>query len=208
MTLNPLIGVIIAWAAQLIVLIILLLDAPKWNPEAKTPKWWIHQTAISFFTILYLIIAFLLIDIAVFWLAGSWSLADWRWQIPNVSIILITGSLYFYFVIWNSKSRVMNFFLFIFISITLGFVIHIYASQSDLMADALSQGFGIAFPIIALGGSLGHLWLNTHNPVSEGSQKQKKLKFKSILIGSFILWIILFIQVSILYDGNSFLYIF
>lgn len=209
LTLNPFIGVIIAWVAQLGVVIMLLLDTPNWNQnsEPKTPKWWIHQSAISFFTLLYLIISFLLIDIAVLWLVGSWSLADWRWQIPNVFFGLLTGSLYLYFLIYRAKSRALNFILFVIIAITIASILHVYAGQFDLMADALSQAFGIGLPILIAGGTITHLWVNTLK-YEKDSQRKSTRNSKSVLMGSVVCWFVLFIQIAIFYDGNSILYIF
>ncbi len=185
----------------------LFLDAPNWNPEPKTSKWWLHQISIGFFTTLYFLVSVLLIDIAVFWLAGAWSFADWRWQIPNVLLGLFTGSFYIYFLIFKAKTRVLNLITFLTIAITIGSIVHLYAGQSNLMASMLSNAFGIALPILLLGSTLLLILVNTKNHGIQTAERQNKANRKSILIISVILWFLLLFQIEIFYDGNSILYI-
>ena len=206
LTLNPLIGVIIALFAQLGVVIMLLLDASHWNPISNTRKWWIHQIVIAFFTSLYLIIIFLLLDIGFTWILGSWSLTDWRWQIPNVALLLLTGFLYFYFAIWNTKTQNTNLILFIFDTTVLGYIIHFSANQYEVMSIPLSQGLKVALPALLFIGTIFITVINYKNVSHIKHPEKSTNKMKHMILAAIILWLLLFIQTIILYDGSSFLY--
>ena len=205
LALNPFIGVIIAFFAQLGVIIMLLLDAPNWTPSPQTKKWWFKQIAVGFFTSLYLLITFLLLDIGLTWILGSWSLSDWRWQIPNVSLLLLTGFIYIYFIIWKSKTRFANLALFIIDSITLVSIIHFYPSRFEIMSIPLSQGLGLVLPLLLIMNFIVLIIIN-YKLVKSTQSAQKIYNVKQILIGSILLWFLLFIQTAILYNGFSILY--
>ncbi|MHA1822176.1 MAG: hypothetical protein ACTSU2_13725 [Promethearchaeota archaeon] len=93
LSINPFIAIQLAFVIQSFVMFFAVLFPSNFNPEKK-----ISRIVLAFFRYFGFGIAtmfgIVLLDASIFWLAGSWTFADWRFQLPSVLLSLYIGLVY------------------------------------------------------------------------------------------------------------------
>jgi len=134
LALNPFVGIQIAALPQTLLLVGLILGLDMLKSQ-KSPIIWILQGLAAG---LYTIFGLLFLDIGLLWLAGAWTYADWRFQLPSVVLILILG---FYYLVRSmfAHGRVVNIAFVICVSVVVGLFLHWWVPQFEVMGVPLES---------------------------------------------------------------------
>ncbi|MHA1791253.1 MAG: hypothetical protein ACTSVI_01330, partial [Promethearchaeota archaeon] len=93
LTLNPMIGIILAALAQSFIVAMFVFVPEGFLPNNKG-KIISYEIFKYFGSGVMVIFGLIFLDMAIPWLLGAWSLADWRFQLPNALILLFLGLEY------------------------------------------------------------------------------------------------------------------
>jgi hypothetical protein len=136
--LNPFVGIQIAALLQTLLLAGLILGLDQVKPNGSLGKSLLQGLGSGFYTIFGL----LFLDIAVLWLAGAWTYADWRFQLPSVILILVLG-LFYLIKTEFAHGRIINFIVVALISLILGLFLHWWVPRFEVMGLILEQFLGL-----------------------------------------------------------------
>ncbi|MBD3351854.1 MAG: hypothetical protein GF364_10245 [Candidatus Lokiarchaeota archaeon] len=209
LTLNPFVGVQLAAVLQLIAMIIWTGEFHKIRiPNKNIEK--VFTFFKEFFYNLFGLIGILFIDISISWIIGSWSYADWRFQLPSVLLIFILGieyTLYCYF----QKGSLLKMIYAILASLTLTLFIHWWVPLEPVMGPRIENNIliilGILLAVYAVI-SIIHVIVNGNNHRKRTFLRdywditQKLQKIFNIKV-NLIIWILVTIQAMLCYFGYS-----
>ena len=222
LTLNPFIGAQLAALFQTLLLVMVIIFNKDYrfpkkdkteNMDAKVaPKFhtfvmkYLQLTGEAFLAIF----GVLFLDISLFWLFGSWSYVDWRFQLPSVIITLFIG-LQYYFVILFRKGNIADILFSIICPLALAFFLHWWVPAIPVMALRIEDGIAILI------GSLFLLYIGFHIiqdlifKLSKSKRRSERYfwDIRSQLNKIFnrkltsIIWILACIQGMLLFNGYS-----
>ena len=101
---SPYIGAIIGLLGHTL-LLLYSIWFKKFEENTKIIEHKVWKYLKGVFYIFYMFLGILMVDLAVFWLLGQWTYADWRYQLPSVLISLVFGIQYLWGTLIRSLDR-------------------------------------------------------------------------------------------------------
>lgn len=214
LSINPYIGIELAMILQTALLIHLVLREKGFEYKIKLFES-INIFWKEFFSGLYIIFGFLFIDIAVWWLIGSWTWMDWRIQLPSVILILIIGVEYVYLAAFQKRDWA-RIGLFVVTAIVLSLFIHWWVPIDPVMVNRMKDGIYYAIGVlllitflIATTRSIIFLKSPRTSKVSDENSEMSEtiqdqgLDNKKVILFNAVIWVFAFIQAILFFSGYS-----
>ncbi|MBD3185437.1 hypothetical protein GF325_01305 [Candidatus Bathyarchaeota archaeon] len=146
LTLNPMVGIHILALAQTVFTAIYLVVPANAKPVKKK-----RQRTLDFFRYFGLgtlsVFGILFMDIGLSWLAGNWTMTDWRFQLPNVILLVFLGMQYILIVLLHGGTILDVAFISVVSGIMIVFL-HVIIPSEVVMGELLEDGlvFLLAIP--------------------------------------------------------------
>jgi hypothetical protein len=143
---NPMFLIHLCALMQTGLMVFLILFPDDYAPKVKTRK--IPFQIIKGIGLGGLIVfGIIFVDTAVLWLLGSWSMADWRFQLPSVVILLFLGLAYIITPLFKRGSIFDIVYCGVAITSILTFL-HWWVPGDDVMSLRLEGGLPILLGIL------------------------------------------------------------
>ncbi len=219
LTLNPFIVLDLVAVSQTIVVLVLLFVPKGYRPTGERAKQ-IYQFVRHFFHGLAGLGGILFLDIAIMWLAGSWTQTDWAFQLPGVLLLLIIGMEYLFMGLLRD-GFLPDLLYGIATALTFVLFLHWWIPQDPVMSEKLEGYLPVVLGIVFGGYIVVALW-KTLWSVSQRGDDENPVKGEKLVVFdlrtplerifnrplNIVLWILATIQSILSFSGYSLFTIF
>lgn len=206
-TFNPFIGLQIAMFMLMPFLILLIFtQVAYFKKENSNPSYFSHiifRLIGGIYFGLLVVISIMLLDIALFWIMGAWTYADWRFQLPNVILIVLIALNFLGWSIFRKFTVLDLIYLFIVI-IVIELFFHVIIPSIVVMSIVIEDWLAIVLILLILSYIPVNLLKFSNKLVIkvECTINQKRIFSPKF---NFILWILATIQSILTLSGYSIL---
>ncbi len=211
---NPMFLIHICAFIQTVYMVFLILLPNNFTPETKTKKG-VFKIFIGLGEGSSIVFGIIFIDTAILWLFGNWSMADWRFQLPSVIVLLFLGLAYVIVPLFSRGNLLDMIFCGAAVTGVLVFL-HWWIPSIAVMGPKMEVGFPIIVSVLIGAYVLVFMFKKPHQQKVETKENeteffwdiQKELRYVFNRKVHFIFWILAVVQSMLAFYGYSILTLF